>query len=64
MTTPTQRAVIKQVYRRECGSAHKLLQIEMTSALNFARLLIGEIKDMSHLDSVFYNTTSVLHNFT
>ena len=67
VTTPTRRAVIKQVYRREYGSAHKLLQTEMTpdeSALNFARLLMGEIKDMSHLDSVFYNTTSVLHNFT
>ena len=34
------------------------------SASNFARLRMGEIKDMSHLDSIFYNTTSALHNFT
>ena len=67
MATPTWRAVIKQVYRREYGSVHKLLQTEMTpdeSALNVERLLMGEIKDMSHLDGVFYNITSVLHKFT
>ena len=67
MTTPTRRAVIKQVYRREYGRATKLLPKEMTpeeSASNFASLLMAEIKDMCHLDSIFQNTSSAIHNFS
>jgi len=67
VNTPKRRAVIKQVYRREYDRAHKLIQSEMTpeeSARNFAQLLMKEIKSMCHLDSVFHNTTSLLHNFT
>jgi len=66
VTTPTRRAVIKQVYRREYGRASKLLQEEMTpeeSAHNFARLLMVEVKDMCHLGSIFRNTSSAIYDF-
>jgi len=66
VTTPTRRAVIKQVYRREYGRATKLLQKEMTpqeSAHNFAQLLMVEVKDMCHLDSIFRNTSSAIQEF-
>ena len=55
------------MYRREYGKANKLLNSEMTSkesACTFAQLLLGEIKDMCHLDSIFQNTSSAIHNFS
>ena len=55
------------MYRREYGRANKLLNSEMTpkeSACNFAQLLMGEIKDLCHLDSIFHNTSSAIHNFS
>ena len=67
VTTPTRRAVIKQVYRREYGRANKRLHLEMTpkeSACTFAQLLMGEIQDMCHSDSIFQNTSSAIHNFS
>ena len=65
VTTPARRAVIKQVYRREYGRANKSLHLEMTpkeSACTFAQLLMGEIQDMCHSDSIFQNTSSAIHN--
>ena len=55
------------MYGREYGRANKLLNLEMTpkeSACNFAQLLMGEIKDLCHLDSIFHNTSSAIHNFS
>jgi len=67
VTTPTRRAVIKQVYRREYERATKLLQSEMAPdepALCFTWLCIDEIKNKCHLDSVFRDTNPVLHSFS
>ena len=69
MNTPTRRHMLKQVYRQEYRSAHRLLQNEMTPnelAFDFAHILMAEIKEMCRLDnkSVFRDTHSLLHNFS
>lgn len=69
MNTPTRRHVLKQVYRREYCSAHRLLQNELTPdelSSDFARILMAEIKEMCRLDnkSLFRDTHSLLHNFS
>lgn len=59
-------AVIKQVYKKEYGRVHTLLQIEMIleePALNFAQVLVEEIKGMC-LGWCLSYTTPVLHNFS
>ena len=69
MNTPTRRHVLKQVCRREYHAAHRLIQNEITSnevASDFSRLLMTEIKEMcrSESNSLFRDTSSLLHNFT
>ena len=67
--TPTRRHMLKQVYRREYCSAHRLLQNKLTPdelSSDFARILMAEIKEMCRLDnkSLFRDTHSLLHNFS